>query len=874
MINYFSDIDVTDISHRLRFAKMLRWIGGPVLYVYSLYFFFAELYFAGSMIFAAALTISVATFWLFRAQEPRDALYIYNLMVTLFFLFMVLHHTNLIGLNGRVDFIGWVFIYPLLAFFAIGAKGGFIWTVIGLISVITAFLLRGPIEITPDLVFSLRIQLPSAIIGTGLIAYTYERARVRTNKELVKKNKALLASEKQVKDANVQLVREIEDRKKAQTALNKMRDELEVRVRKRTTELTMQIEERKQAQSALVESEERYRALFERSQDCLYVHDFEGRFIDANPVAQKLFGIRHEDIASFGFSDLLGQKQLGQALDTLNELIETGYQKKLTVFKVTDHKGMVVYLETIGSVIHRDGEPYAIQGIARDITERINAEEALYREKENFRYLVESSPFGIGLVGQDGNWKYVNPVFVEIFGYTLDDLLEAGEKFGRGFLKTNFQKDAFFQDASFQPALAVTVKDGGLRQVDLHLGRLESGDKLIFFEDVTEKKTLESRLRQAQKMEAIGTLAGGVAHDLNNILSGILSYPDLLLLDLEKDSPLREPLVTIKRSGERAATIVQDLLALARRGVVIKKVANLNTIVKEYIKSPEHLNLAAHHENIRFVSKTEAGVPNIIGSSVHLLKVMMNLVTNAAEAMPDGGDIHITTETHIVDKNTRTHELLEAGKYSVLKVADTGTGMAEKDAARIFEPFFTTKVMGRSGTGLGMSVVWGTIKDHGGHIEVESLIGKGTTFSIYLPESRKQIETDHKSLNAAPSAGRGETVLIVDDVAEQRKIAADMLKRLGYQTDTAANGNEAILRLNAKSYDLLVLDMIMTPDMDGYATYRQAIKMHSGQKAIITSGFSATKRVKKAQELGAGPYLKKPYSLEELASAVRNELDR
>ncbi|MCD6295832.1 MAG: response regulator [Deltaproteobacteria bacterium] len=390
--------------------------------------------------------------------------------------------------------------------------------------------------------------------------------------------------------------------------------------------------------------------------------------------------------------------------------------------------------------------------------------------------------------------------------------------------------------------------------------------------DVREQKKLESQLQRAQKMEAIGTLAGGVAHDLNNILSGLVSYPELLLMDIPQDSPLRKPILTIQKSGERAAMIVQDLLTLARRGVAVTEVVNLNQVISEYLQSPEHKKLQSFHPQIQVETRTEADVLNILGSPVHLAKTVMNLVSNAAEAMPENGKIFISTENRYIDKPIRGYDEVKEGDYVCLTVSDTGVGILAGDLERIFEPFYTKKVMGRSGTGLGMSVVWGTVKDHKGYVDVQSSEGKGTTFILYFPVTREKSASNEALLSIENYMGN-EKILIVDDVEEQRDIASGMLKKLGYSVTSVSSGEEAVEYMKDNSADMLVLDMIMDPGIDGLETYKRILESHPGQRAIIASGFSETERVKKAQRLGAGAYVKKPYLLEKIGMAVRIELD-
>jgi signal transduction histidine kinase len=393
-----------------------------------------------------------------------------------------------------------------------------------------------------------------------------------------------------------------------------------------------------------------------------------------------------------------------------------------------------------------------------------------------------------------------------------------------------------------------------------------------FLEKDNDKVRLEFQLQQSKKMEAIGLLAGGVAHDLNNVLSGIVSYPDLLLMDLEEDSPLRKPILTIQSSGQKAAEIVQDLLTLARRGVENKIVLNLNDIILDYLKSPEYEKLTTYHSKVSFITNLDKDILNIEGSSTQLIKTVMNLVSNAAEAQPSGGKITISTCNQYVDTPIKGNEEIKEGDFVVLKVKDIGLGIAAEDLTRIFEPFYTKKAMGRSGTGLGMAVVWGTIHDHNGYIDVKSTEGVGTTFSLYFPVTREKTVIKKGFTPVEEYMGKKETVLVIDDVKEQRDIAANILGKLNYTVTTVSSGEDAIEYMKNNSADLLILDMIMKPGIDGLETYKRIIKLHPNQKAIIASGYSETDRVKEAKRLGAGEYIKKPYTLEKIGIAVKEEL--
>lgn len=389
-----------------------------------------------------------------------------------------------------------------------------------------------------------------------------------------------------------------------------------------------------------------------------------------------------------------------------------------------------------------------------------------------------------------------------------------------------------------------------------------------------KRQELQQSLARSKKMESLGILAGGVAHDLNNVLSGIVSYPDLLLHDMAEDHPLRPVIVTIRDSGLRAAQIVQDLLTLARRGVVSREILNLNKLIEEYCNSPEHRKLMDASAPISVELALAPNLDPISASAIGLKKVLMNLVANGVEAQPHGGRIVIATTKVTLTEPYQGFQILPAGGYVVLAVSDQGEGISEEDRHRIFEPFYTKKVMGRSGTGLGLTVVWGTVEDHGGGIDLDSRPGQGTTISVYLPTCSDAGKSCQAVEKPRDLLGQWETILVVDDLPPQREIACAMLQRMNYRPLAAESGEAALRLIREQPVTLLILDMIMEGGMDGLDTYREILKMYPGQKAIVASGFSESERVREAQRLGAGPCLKKPYTLNELAEAVCRELRR
>ncbi len=522
------------------------------------------------------------------------------------------------------------------------------------------------------------------------------------------------------------------------------------------------------------------------------------------------------------------------------------------------------------------------------------------RESEKrYRLLADNVTDVIWILDVDSmKFTYVSPSVQRIQGFTPEELIQMPLQ--EVLLPDSFKKateiiaeELMVDNAEgVDPNKSQTVelenyrKDGSTVWIEVTARFLcnDSGDVVSLLgvaRDISDRKSadkekekLQEQLQRAQKMEAIGTLAGGVAHDLNNILSSMISYPELLLMNLDADSPLKKPIETIYESGKKAAAIVEDLLTLARRGVPVSEVVNLNEIVTEYLASPEFEKLKAFHPLLDIHIDFDSKLINIKGSSVHLSKTIMNLVSNAAEAMPDGGTLSISTENRYVDQPVREYDEVQEGDYTVLVVSDTGIGISPKEIHRIFEPFYTKKVMGRSGTGLGMTVVWGTVKDHKGYIDIESAKGKGTRFTLYFPVTRETLSKVKADFSIEDYYGNGESILVVDDVEEQRQIASSILSQLGYSVKTVSCGEAAVDYLKKSSVDLLVLDMIMDPGMDGLETYKQVLSLHPHQKAVIASGYSETDRIKEAQRLGAGEYIKKPYTIEKISSTIKSEFAR
>ena len=386
-----------------------------------------------------------------------------------------------------------------------------------------------------------------------------------------------------------------------------------------------------------------------------------------------------------------------------------------------------------------------------------------------------------------------------------------------------------------------------------------------------EKLQLQEKLSRSKKMEALGLLTGGVAHDLNNILSGMVSYPDLILRDLDQDDKIRKPLTVIKESGQRAAAVVADLLT-ASRGVREKpEVTAMNHFVETYLASPEHDELGQRYPYVQFHSHLESGMSNVRCAPVQIGKAVMNLVANAAEAIDESGEVHIKTETRHLEHVMVGYENIPPGKYGVIEVSDTGPGITQEDLTRIFEPFFTKKVLGRSGTGLGLSLVWNAVHDSNGFIDVKTS-HDGTVFELFLPAT-DELSAPLPQENAMENyMGKGQRVLVVDDERVQREIATDILERLGYSVVALSSGEEAITYLKQDEAELVVLDMIMDPGMGGLDTYAAILARNPDQKAIVVTGYAETDDMQEMLDMGASCCVRKPYTFEELGMAVHKEL--
>jgi len=646
----------------------------------------------------------------------------------------------------------------------------------------------------------------------------------------------------------------------------------------------LDIESRLRAEEAVRERDALYRTFINAASDMVFLKDHQLRYFVVNQAMAELFGKPEREIVGKEDSELLPQK-IAERIRQTDEAVLAD-RSALTYEDMINDRMYEIRKFPMQIGQGRTG----VGGFISDITERKQTEEAMKKNEEMIHLISENMSDMIRMTDLKGTNLYASPSHWKTLGYRPEERV-GGSTFDVvhpddiPLLINRFAEET----SSSQPIrlqYRVRHANGHYVWLDTVTDRIrndrgEVTGLIMSSRDVTEQKRLEEerrkleeRLLRAEKMEVIGQLAGGVAHDLNNVLGVLTGYSELLMMEIPEGQRTRTHVKKIMQSAEKGASIIQDLLTLTRRGVIVSEVVNLNSLVSGFLKTPFFEKIRDYHPQVAFRAELDENLMNIKGSSVHLEKTIMNLISNAAEAISGAGEVTIRTESRYLDQAVSGYDEIREGDYSVLTVTDTGMGIPDEHREKIFEPFFTKKTMGQSGTGLGLAIVWGTVKDHAGYVDVKSKPGEGSAFTLYFPVTREELTAERPRRPVEEYQGHGESVLVVDDIAEQREVASVILTQLGYRVSSVSGGEEAVNYLRENKADILVLDMIMPPGMDGLATYQKILEINPKQKAVIVSGFSETERVREAQRLGAGAYVKKPYIMEKIGIAISEELNR
>ncbi len=627
------------------------------------------------------------------------------------------------------------------------------------------------------------------------------------------------------------------------------------------------ITERKSAEDALRESEERFRILADGAFEGVLISR-GGLILDSNKVFCKMSGYTLEELVGMSIGDIVAPEWRDIAMKHAFSVSEAAYESAFV-----HNDGHVVPVQVKSKAIPYEGGTARIASV-RDVTAVREAEEA----RKRLVTAIEQAAEAVFITDTEGIIQYVNPIVERITGFNKEEILGKTPR----ILKSGEHDTIFYRQLwgtikagnIWSGRLVNKKKDGGLFYEDATISpvRDASGEITNFVavkRDITEHLELSRQLFRAQKMEAVGTLAGGVAHDFNNLLQVVLGYSELILADEDLPRRHRDDLARILQSARNGADLVHRLLTFSRKTEVKPRPLNLNRQIEQLQKMLSR--------TIPKMIEIELGLADdlaaINADRTQMDQVLMNLAVNASYAMPQGGRLIIETRNVILDEHySKTHLGAVPGPYILLSVSDTGQGMDEETREHIFEPFFTTKDPGE-GTGLGLAMVYGIVKQHGGYIVCYSEPGEGTTFKIYLPA----LEGPPLSRQIFPSitpAGGSETILLVDDEELVRDLGARILTRAGYTVLTATNGKEAleVYRNQKNRIALVLLDLIM-PEMGGKQCLEELLEINPGAKVLIASGYSPNSLTKETTEVGARGFVSKPYDIRQLLETVREVLD-
>ena len=599
-----------------------------------------------------------------------------------------------------------------------------------------------------------------------------------------------------------------------------------------------------------------------------------GRIVMANPQIATIVGYTRAELIDRPLDDLLPPRLRTSHQDHFAKFHSAPHARHMGMGRhlVARHKaGHDIPVEIGLAPLRYDNADYVLASVI-DITQRTDAERALRESEAYHRTILENIADGVFIANRDGRYLDVNPRACELTGYSRKELLQLSVADSYVEDERTLARDRVAEVGQGKPGVyerRLRRRDGALLTVEAHARMLPDGRLLATIRDVTERRQLEMQLRQAQKMEAIGRLAGGVAHDFNNVLTAVFGYVDLLREDLPPESDAQKDLVEVRKAAERAASLTRQLLAFSRQQVLEPVVLELNELVAEF----EKMLRRVIGEDVELRLALGADVGNVRADAGQLHQVIMNLVVNARDAMPTGGKLTLeTANAELTAAYAELHKPVVPGPYVMLAVNDTGTGMTPEVQARIFEPFFTTKEKGK-GTGLGLSTVYGIVKQSGGYVWVYSEPGKGTTFKVYLPRVDAPAER-RATPPPAPSLTGTETILLTEDDTILRPLAKALLEKLGYTVLEAGDTDEALAaaKKHAGPIHLLIADVVL-PGPSGRELARRLAASRPDTRVLYVSGYTDDAIVHHGMLEPGLNFLQKPFTPAVLARKVRAVLD-
>ncbi len=631
------------------------------------------------------------------------------------------------------------------------------------------------------------------------------------------------------------------------------------------------ISERKRIEEALKASEGNYRSLFEESLDCVFVTSPDGRILDINKKGITLFGYENKE----EMQELVLQRDVYTHPEQRQRIMEMVRIDGSAEYEIEiKKKSGDTFIAQCSLYATQDpsGAITSYRGTLRDITEKKRAEENLRQANQEWERTFDAVTDIVFVQDSAGQIVRANKAMCERLAMKAEEIvgMRCFELMHNGQTRPNrCPRELMLDDLSNHSGEISDSPLGGCFAVNVSPIRDGEGrflGSVHVARDITETKRLQELESRAQRLDTAGRIAGQVAHDLNNLLAPITAYPDLIRETLPPESPALEFVDIMEKAGSRIADINQQLLTLSRRGHYSQGVVNLNAIIKQALT-----DLGPLVGNLSCAVELMPDLLNIHGGGAQLHRVMLNLLVNARDAISSGGTITVKTENVYVDETSVKYNRVPKGEFVKVTISDTGTGIPPEIIEKIFDPFFTTKTADKKrGSGLGLNVVDAVIKDHGGYLDLCTEVGKGTSFYLYFPVTHA---AGPEPEDATLPRGQ-ESLLVVDDDDVQRDVLTRLLSSLGYRVVTCESGDKAIEELRKHPHDLMILDMIMPNGLNGVETYRKAVALNPEQRAIIVSGFSETEKVREAQTLGAGAFIKKPLNRRIIAKAVREELDK